>query len=110
EQVERAPHVDGVRALGLLDDLVDVGHRREVDDRLAAGDRGPHRTRVDQVADRGVDLVRLVPGRGGEVEDSRIVAGCGDLVDDVRADEPRPAGDEDLQPPTAWSAGRAAGR
>ena len=86
-----------------------------MEDRVAAVERLAHGRRVGEVADHGLDLGRVVVGRGDQVDDPRLVA-CGrELVDDVRADEPGAAGDESLHrrsyPETAWSsAGTSAGR
>jgi hypothetical protein len=76
--------------VGVLDHLVHVRHRREnCIAALAAG--GQHR----EVRERGGPTLVARVGRD-EVEDPGLVACCGQLVDDVRADEARAARDENL--------------
>ena len=74
----------------------DVGGRGEVDDRVAALGRGEDGWRVEQVADD--HLAVLAPVAGVErVEHARLVTLAQQSVDDVRADEARAAGNEDVQ-------------
>ena len=88
--------VHRVGSVGVLDHLVHVRQRREVHDRIAALDGGADSVAIGEVRERGVDLALGVPGRRDEVEDPRLVACYGQLVDDVRADEARAAGNENL--------------
>ena len=95
----------GDERVGLGDRAVDVRLRREVDDRVAAlhrvGDRvgvldaGVHEGVARAVADVGEVL--LAAGVGELVEHDDLVAVLRDaLADEVRADEPGSAADEQL--------------
>ena len=98
EQHLRAEHV-GEDELGRAEDrAVDVRLGGEVDDRLAALRRARDRVRVGDVALVELVLdafeVRAVARVGQLVEDDDVVAARGEATDEVRADEPGAAGDE----------------
>ena len=75
EEVESAVHVDGVGAPGRFDDLVDVCHRGEVQDRLAPahglGDGGGVRQVGDCRLEPGPVPGRRRSGRGSEAHGRR---------------------------------------
>ena len=80
-------------ALGRVgDDVVHVGHRREVEDRVRVLQRVGDGVLVEHV-DVGPLDVRL--RRRLRVDDPHVVARAEEGVDDVRADEARAAGDRD---------------
>ena len=70
----------------------------EVDDRITALPGALDRLRVGDVPDDELDArtveVRGVPRVRQLVEDDDLVATCNEPLDEVRADEPGPAGDE----------------
>ncbi len=90
-----AAGVDPLGVLGLGMDVVDVGDRGKVGDRVAAVQRALERLAVGDRAEHGVDRARLVPGRRAQVVDDRLVSARAKLVDHVRADEARSACYED---------------
>ena len=75
-------------------DLIDVGHRGEMDDHVAAVDGGVHRILVAQVADRVLERMAVQVGRFEQVEVSGLMAGREHPVDDMRADEAGAARDK----------------
>ena len=95
EHGECAAGVALLRLDRLLGHDADVGVGGEVDDSLAVLHRGAERIVVEEIADHGVDRSRLVVRGGLQVIDPRLVAGVGELVDYVRADEAAAAGDQD---------------
>ena len=107
----------GVALLGghrLLRDDADVGVGGEVDDRVAVLHRRLQRLDVQQIADHGLDGAGLVMGRVLKVVVQRLVAGVGQLVDHVAADESGAARDEDAaharsSATTAWVSASSAG-
>ena len=78
----------------VLRDLVDVRDGGEVEHRIDALERLLHDRGIAEIAEHRLH-VRVVRGRD-QIEDPRFVARGVQLVDDVRADEPGAAGDEDL--------------
>ena len=78
----------------ILRDLVDIGHSGQVDDHVAALDSGVDGVRVAEVAESVLERVAVHVRRDDEIEVSRLVARRQHTVDDVRADEAGPAGDE----------------
>jgi hypothetical protein len=81
--------------------VVHIRDGREVHDRVAPADAGANGVDVEQVADDR--RVRVL--RPDEIEDDGLVPGGRQLVDDVRADEARAAGDQDLHDEAARSSG-----
>ncbi len=80
-------------ALGRIgDDVVHVGHRREVEHRLRVLDRVGDGVLVEHV---DVGPFRLGLQRRLRVDDAHVVAGTEQRVDDVGADEAGTAGDRD---------------
>ena len=106
----RPVHVDPVGANRVGDDVADVGDGGEVDDGVAAAHRAPRCFPVREVADHGRDVLARMMRRVNEVEDDRFVAVGVQRVDDVRADEARPARHEHFHCEAASRAGRSAGR
>ena len=95
EHVEGAARVDELRVARVGGHVVHVGDGGEVDHGLAALGGGDERVGVGQVPEVGVDLPGRVVRRGHDIEDARRDPAVDQLVDDVGADEPRTAGDED---------------
>ena len=82
----------GVDALGaerIGPHLIDVRGGCEVGDRVTVAQRGGEPVGVAEIADHDLDI--RVPGRGTEVVDDRLVTRAHEGVDDVGADEARPA-------------------
>ena len=94
EDVERAGGVELGRVGRLVVDLSDVGDRRQMADRSAAARCAEHVVESADVAEHGLDVRGVVPFGSAHVEDPGPVAGRGEAVDDMGADEARPAGDE----------------
>ena len=95
EDVERAARVDRLGLGGAQRDVVHIGGGGQVDDGVAALHRRLQGVAVEEVPDHGVDLAGLVVLGLAHVEDARRHARRQEAVDDVRADEAGPAGDED---------------
>ena len=93
----RAPRVHLLGSRRILRDLVDVGHRSQVDDHVAARNGRAYGILVAQVAKRVLEGMTVQVGRDDEIEVPRFVPRRHDLVDDVRADETGPACDENSQ-------------
>ncbi len=98
EQRLRAADVHEVGAGRLAGDEVDVGDRGEMQEGVAALDRGAHVLVDAEVAQHEVDVARRSVGRRHQVEDAGLVPVGLEPVDDVGADEAGAAGDEDLHP------------
>ena len=96
EHRHRPARVDALGVLGRGVDVVDVGHGRQVGDRVTGVQRPLQRLAVGDRAEHRLDrLVGVqVPRRGPQVIDHRLVPARAELVDDVGADESRPTGDE----------------
>ncbi len=108
EDVPGAAHVDFERLQRRLAGDADDRLRRQVEDRVAAGDRRGHRLGVAQVALGKLDLVAQAEqveagaarpadvgeARVGTVEHANRVAALQQRPDQVRGDEPVRAGDQ----------------
>ena len=99
-RLEQHVRAAGVHLLGpgrILRDLVDVGHRGQVDDHVAARHGRAHGILVAQIAKGVLERMTVQVGRVDEIEVPCFVSRRHDLVDDVRADETGPACDENSQ-------------
>jgi hypothetical protein len=67
--------------------ILDVGHRRKVNHRMAAGHREAQRLDVEQAPEERLNLAGRVMGRADQVEHPRRHAVLAQTVNDVRADE-----------------------
>src|SRR6185312_10214504 len=95
----RAARVDALGVLGLGMHIVDVCYGREMCDRVTAVQRALERLAIGDRTEHRFDVAVGMPGRRAEVVDHRLVAACTQLVDYVRADKARSAGDENSQAP-----------
>jgi hypothetical protein len=97
----RLEHVESAAGIDLLgqdrvgEDVADVGHGGEVDDRVAVAHRQVEVGRVGDRAGEGLDLERRVVRRGAEVEDARGHPAVEQAIDHVGADEAPASGYQD---------------
>ena len=107
EQVEGAVDVDGVGLRRIIDDLVHIRHRREVEDRVAARDRLANRFGVGEVGEPRLDSSSACLRRRREVEDDGLCPASASLSTTCEPMKPDPPVTSALHWPTAWSAGDA---
>jgi len=87
--VQRAARVDRLSEDWVQRDLADIGDGGEMHHGIAAAHRVGERLQVGELTDVGVDRL-IVKRREDHVEDARLMAGLGELVDDVRPMKPDP--------------------
>jgi hypothetical protein len=95
EHDRSATCIDEIRTQRLERDLVDIGDGREMDHSVARPHGLAKGWPIQDVTGDAFDPSRTIPLRLHQVEDERLVPSRQQAVDDVRADEAGPAGDED---------------